>query len=78
VAENLQLQQETIARSNKVIRNKASAEYVGRYNAVKKVGKRYNEERGANRYVGQLDIINNFSLFLWSKEEYEICKFTLF
>ena len=76
VAENRQLQTEVAIRNNQAIRTRTGAEYVGRYNAVKKVGRRCAEMKQA--LINNVGLVNNFSLFLWSREEYELSKFTLF
>lgn len=36
---------------------------------IKKICKKYEEEKEKNFFLKEISIINNFSLFLWSKGE---------
>lgn len=67
ITENQQLYNEFQLRTYKAIKNKTSSEYINRFNIIKKLGKKYNQQRIKNRYLDHVDLTNNFSLFLWSK-----------
>ena len=51
---------------------------MGRVNAVKKIAGKYQDERDMYKVLRQVEMCNNFSLFLWSKNEVELSKFTIF
>lgn len=68
ILENKRLHQEAIDRSNRNIKGKTFNDYSNRFNLLKKIQKKYDEERQLNKSVGQLEIVNNFSLYLWTKD----------
>ena len=78
VAENVVIHDRALVKNNQNMRDKIFSEYISRYNSVKKTGKRYEEQQEKFKHLRQVSISTNFSLFLWSKNEVELCKFTIF
>ena len=67
ISENVKLHEKSLLRSNHNIRDKAFNEYIARLNAVKKIAGKYQDDRDMYKVLRQVEMCNNFSLFLWSK-----------
>lgn len=78
IRENMLIHQEIQIKLNDSIRKKTYTDYLARYNGVKKVASKWKEDNAQQKSISQLEIYNNFSLFLYSKGEVELCKFSLF
>jgi hypothetical protein len=78
IRENMLIHQEIQMKLNDTIRKKTYTDYLARYNGVKKVATKWREDNVHQKSISQLEIYNNFSSFLYSKGEADLCMFSLF
>lgn len=78
VKENIMLHQEMMVKNHEAVKKKCYNDYVNRYNALRKTVKRFTNPKNEIGQLGSLPLCNNFSLFLHSKQEIELCKFSIF
>jgi hypothetical protein len=63
---------------NDSIRKKTYTDYLARYNGVKKIVNKWKEDSLQLKSMRELEIYNNFSLFLYTKGEIDLCKFSIY
>jgi hypothetical protein len=78
VRDNVLLHQEVQVKNFETLKKKCFADYVARFNALKKIVKRMGKPKGEMTRLDSLPLCNNFTLFLRSKEEMELFKFSIF
>jgi hypothetical protein len=66
------------AKNNEIVKKKCFADYIARYNALKKTTKRFAKSKSEINQLDVLPLCNNFTLFLHSKNELELFKFSIF
>lgn len=70
------MHQEVERRNQEIIKEKACPDYMARCSATKKLFSK-TEAVGPSR-LSNIEVANNFSVFLWWKKEYELAKFSMF
>jgi hypothetical protein len=78
IRDNILLHQEVQAKNFEIIKKKSFTDYVGRFNAVKKTVKRFIKPKSEASRLDIVPLCNNFTLFLHSKNEMELFKFSIF
>jgi hypothetical protein len=73
----MMIHQEIQLRWYENIKKKAFVDYMNRYSGIKRIVSKWKEDGGKQK-LNQIAICNNFSLFLCSKGEYELSKFSVF
>ena len=61
-----------------LIKKKCFNDYVARFNSIKKIWKKVTRPKTEMTALDSLPLYNNFTLFLKSKEEIELVKFSIF
>lgn len=78
ISENIMLHQQTQVKLNENIKKKCFTDYVNRYNAVKKTIVRFSKPMNETNRLDNIPLANNFSIFLLSKDQHQLFKFSIF